>query len=55
MQLAICYPQYWLMDTCDATFPEHMPKLKNRDETSKRIDVRVHLDAHTEAYKNEDG
>ena len=44
--LGICYPQYWLTDTFEATFPGHIATLKTFYGTSRKLWVPA--DAETE-------
>jgi hypothetical protein len=44
--LGICYLQYWLNDTFEATYPGHIAKLKSFYGTAKKL--WVHVDAKTE-------
>jgi hypothetical protein len=44
--LGICYPQYWLNDTFEATYPGHIATLKSFYGTAKKLWVPV--DAETE-------
>jgi hypothetical protein len=40
--LGICYPQYWLTDTFEATYPGHIAILKTFYGTSKKLSVPAH-------------